>query len=229
MDLVLSRGRGIRCFNNLYDIADYCLGRDTQFVIQKYIENPLLVEGRKFDIRQWVLIQDYNPPRVYFYEESYLRFCMDDFSLDNIHNRFVHLTNNSVQKHNKAKKAMIEDSMWEMDRFAKHLGPDKWQAIQQKIKNIVVWSIKACEGHVTAKKGSCEMVGFDFMIDDQLNPWLIEINMSPSMDSSTPVTSKLVKMVQRDTALIIASPKPKKKVGRYTLIYEGDKDLGSFP
>lgn len=41
--IVLSRGRGIKCFNNLYDIADYCLGRDTQFVIQKYIEKPLLI------------------------------------------------------------------------------------------------------------------------------------------------------------------------------------------
>jgi hypothetical protein len=41
--IVLSRGRGIRCFNNLYEIADYCLGRDVQFVIQKYIERPLLI------------------------------------------------------------------------------------------------------------------------------------------------------------------------------------------
>ena len=36
-NLVMSRGRGIRCFNNIYDIADYCLGRDVQFVVQKYI------------------------------------------------------------------------------------------------------------------------------------------------------------------------------------------------
>ena len=35
--LVLSRGRGIKCLNNLYDIANYCLGKDCQFVIQKYI------------------------------------------------------------------------------------------------------------------------------------------------------------------------------------------------
>lgn len=41
--IVMSRGRGIRCFNNLYDIADYCLGRDVQFVVQKYIEHPLVI------------------------------------------------------------------------------------------------------------------------------------------------------------------------------------------
>lgn len=150
---------------------------------------------------------------------------MDDYSLDNIQNRFMHLTNNSVQKHNKAKKDLISESMWEMDRFAGLIGVEKWREIQEKIKNIVVWSIKSCEGHVTGKKGCVEMVGFDFMIDSDLNPWLIEINMSPSMDSSTPVTAKLVKMVQHDTALLLASSKAKKKFGKYTCIYEGDKDL----
>lgn len=35
--LVLSRGRGIRCYNNLYDIVTYCCGGTGQFVIQKYI------------------------------------------------------------------------------------------------------------------------------------------------------------------------------------------------
>lgn len=73
----MSRGRGIRCYNNLYDIVTYCLGGTGQFVVQKYIENPLLIEGKKFDIRQWVLIQDYNPPKIWFYDESYVRFCTD--------------------------------------------------------------------------------------------------------------------------------------------------------
>ena len=54
------------------------------------------------------------------------------------------------------------------------------------------------------------MVGYDFMIDEDLNPWLIQINMSPSMDHSTPVTKRLVKMVQKDVAnLITASAKKK--------------------
>ena len=33
----LSRGRGIRCFNNLFDIMYYCCFKDVQFVVQKYI------------------------------------------------------------------------------------------------------------------------------------------------------------------------------------------------
>ena len=36
-NIVMSRGRGIRCYNNIYDITDYCLGGTGQFVVQKYI------------------------------------------------------------------------------------------------------------------------------------------------------------------------------------------------
>ena len=61
-----------------------------------------------------------------------------------------------------------------------------------------------------------------------MNPWLIEINMSPSMDSSTPVTKKLVKMLLHDTGLLISSAKPKKNIGNYTCIYEQDTDLANF-
>ncbi len=44
--------------------------------------------------------------------------------------------------------------------------------------------------------------------------------MSPSMESSTPVTKKLVKMLLHDTGLLISSTKNKKNVGNYTCIYE---------
>jgi hypothetical protein len=44
--------------------------------------------------------------------------------------------------------------------------------------------------------------------------------MSPSMESSTPVTKKLVKMLLHDTGLLISSTKSKKNIGNYTCIYE---------
>ena len=90
------------------------------------------------------------------------------------------------------------------------------------MRNIVVWSLKSCEGYVLGKKGSVELVGYDFMIDSNLNPWLIEVNMSPAMDYSTPVTKKLVKMLLQDTGKLINSTKKGSKVGNYSCIYRGN-------
>ena len=98
----------------------YCCGGTGQFVVQKYIENPLLIGAKKFDIRQWVYIQDYNPPKIWFYDESYIRFCADEYSLDNISNRFQHLTNNSVQKY--SKQNMLDKSMWTKAEFVEFVG-----------------------------------------------------------------------------------------------------------
>ncbi len=61
------------------------------------------------------------------------------------------------------------------------------------------------------RKNSVELFGYDFMVDENFNVWLIEINSSPAMDYSTviyeiqiqSVTKRLVKMVMRDTAKVI--------------------------
>lgn len=42
------------------------------------------------------------------------------------------------------------------------------------------------------RKNCAALYGYDIMIDENLNPWLIEINLSPAMDYSTKVTTDLV-------------------------------------
>jgi hypothetical protein len=70
------------------------------FIIQKYIEKPFLVDGRKFDIRVWVLITQ--EMEVFFFKEGYLRTSVHRYRLDdNCDDLFTHLTNNAVQKNSK--------------------------------------------------------------------------------------------------------------------------------
>lgn len=62
------------------------------------------------------------------------------------------------------------------------------------------------------RKNSFEFLGYDFMIDEDLKVWLIEVNASPSMDKSTPVTERLVRLVLDDLPKVILDyPKAKKK------------------
>ena len=50
------------------------------FIIQKYIERPLLIYKRKFDIRVWVLLdQDQN---LFFFKEGYLRTSSSEYGID---------------------------------------------------------------------------------------------------------------------------------------------------
>lgn len=74
-------------------------------MIQKYIERPLLIDDRKFDIRLWVLINmiDLKDIKCYLFKEGYIRTSSYQFELtqQSIDKPLIHLTNNAVQCLNK--------------------------------------------------------------------------------------------------------------------------------
>lgn len=95
-----SRGRGIEVKRELDEIFKATESEGYQWICQKYIEQPQLIHGYKFDIRQWVLVTDWNPLNVYIWQQPYLRFAGQkyDHSMSSL-SEYMHLVNNSIIKY----------------------------------------------------------------------------------------------------------------------------------
>ena len=71
-----SRGRGgegislIKKYHDLPRNATHC-----EYLVQRYVENPLLVHNKKFDIRLYIVIKGVDPIEAYLFEEGLARFC----------------------------------------------------------------------------------------------------------------------------------------------------------
>ena len=73
--------------------------KSQNFVIQKYVESPLLIDKRKFDIRLWVMVNQ--DGKCYYCKQGYVRLTGEEYKIDQdtLSKPSVHLTNNAVQKH----------------------------------------------------------------------------------------------------------------------------------
>ena len=73
-------------------------------VVCEYVNNPLLIDGYKFDLRVYVALLSINPLRVYIYQDGLARFATQKYHLSVNGNlkqqKYVHLTNYSLNKHN---------------------------------------------------------------------------------------------------------------------------------
>ena len=72
-----------------------------EYLVQRYVENPLLINNKKFDIRLYVVIKGVDPIEAYICEEGLARFCTCNYKKPdhmNMRNMYMHLTNYSLNK-----------------------------------------------------------------------------------------------------------------------------------
>lgn len=192
-----SQGKGIFILDSLNSIdLEGC-------IVSKYVENPLLLNNLKSDLRIYVLITSFEPLKIYVYQEGLARFACEDYNAENCTNKYVYLTNYSI---NKKSEKFVQNTDWQEDNighkwsfsaFMKELalnGHDT-DLVTKRIYDLIIKTIIAIEGVVVdtvrklaLKHNNCfDLLGFDILIDTFLKPWLIEVNLSPSMNTDSPL------------------------------------------
>ena len=109
----LSRGRGITILNKIEDLK-----YDQQSVLQKYIDNPMLINGLKWDLRIYVAISCVRPLKLHLYKDGLVRFSTDRYDTSKLNNQFSHLTNSSINKyaHGAGQEgAQVHDNKWTLE------------------------------------------------------------------------------------------------------------------
>eukprot|EP01119_Soliformovum_irregulare_P016060 TRINITY_DN4618_c0_g1_i1.p1 TRINITY_DN4618_c0_g1~~TRINITY_DN4618_c0_g1_i1.p1 ORF type:complete len:440 (-),score=104.32 TRINITY_DN4618_c0_g1_i1:52-1371(-) len=240
-----ARGIGIRLFDNLDTLFAYTDSQPSSYIVQKYVEKPMLIQNKKFDIRQFVLVTGLDPLTIFFFEDCYLRFTSTDYDLSNIADLFAHLTNHQIQKDSPTfHETDIPESQWSLPQFKQHLQElhpnstdDIWlKRIRPRIEEIIITSLRSWpkKGH---RDYSFQILGYDILLDEHLNPYLLEINGNPGLHMLTDIVrphhrnfQDNMLQVLLDHRAIWSDPKNEQRnFGNLTLIYR-DKDsfVGSW-
>lgn len=195
-----SKGSGVVCMESLPDLLHYCDAMPNR-IVQRYIERPLLFRGRKFDIRQWVLVRSVMPLRIFAFSECYLRICGEDYDIGDLRNRQRHISNWQVNKHGKKSTHGSVASLADLQEDLRYRTGSQtiWaDSLWPQLCNIIVQTLRATEEKLEPRAESFELYGFDMMIDEHMNVWLLEVNLSPGCENRAPFLDKmLLRMADR--------------------------------
>ncbi len=172
---------------------DAPIPRGEEWLVQRYIANPLLLPGHPYKhvLRSYVVVTSLDPLTAYIHPNGPVKFTSRPFSLspDALRDAVVHLTNPPIQKTN----TDVEDPVRGMDHDAYRgwlagFGIDA-RPLFDRIGVILADTLRALRAPVLGLSRewsprldrSFELLGFDLMVDDELNPWLLECNISPAL------------------------------------------------
>ncbi|XP_058021086.1 tubulin--tyrosine ligase isoform X1 [Ahaetulla prasina] len=183
-----AKGEGILISSEATELLDFIDNQGQVHVIQKYLEKPMLLEPghRKFDIRSWVLVD--HQYSIYLYREGVLRTSSEPYNSANFLDKTCHLTNHCIQKeYSKNYGRYEEGNEMFFEEFNQYLvntlNVTLENTILLQVKNIIRNCLMCIEPAISTKHlhyQSFQLFGFDFMVDEDLKVWLIEVNGAPA-------------------------------------------------
>jgi tetratricopeptide (TPR) repeat protein len=197
-------GQGIMVTRDLGAIID-C----SDVVVQRYLDRPYLVDGRKGHARIYGLIGSAQPLRAYIYSEGIIRFAPERYDArpDRLGNNAMHVTNTALHRGHPgltiSNDPLQENvgNIWSLTALLRRMTQDglDGEATFGKITKLVEWFVRmlAAEGLFARQaKGSTtraftpKLFGLDVLIDDRGDPWLLEMQVKPAM-AGAPLVGKI--------------------------------------
>lgn len=180
-----SRGRGVR---PLRDVATAPM--NNRWLVQEYVARPHLMNARKYVLRLYVLITSVEPLRIYFYREGFAKLASEPYDPDDFDNLFSNLTNPDINAANEDVTTPVE--FVSLERYREWLrseGHDD-DALFARIRDLLILTMIAGRDKMRKRlhavgadtSGCYELLGVDCLIDADLKPWILECNLSPSLE-----------------------------------------------
>ena len=201
----------------------------------KYIANPHLLNGLKYDLRVYVLIYGVDPLRVYVYNEGLARFATEPYTgpyKNNLDNLYMHLTNYAINKNSgnfiksqgedddNGHKRSLTSILEYMQENEKNFSAE---VMMEQIEDIAVKTVIAGQASLSHSYRTCQpddlensicfqILGIDIMINQDLKPYLLEVNHLSSFGTDSPLDKKVKHDLIYDTFnMLNLSLKRKKK------------------
>jgi tubulin polyglutamylase TTLL9 len=237
-----AQGKGIFLFTRISQISEWRKDfkyRDAKekgeqqqsapepYLAQRYIDNPHLVGSKKYDLRIFVLVTSFSPLTVWLYRSGFARFCHHRFTMKDVDNTFIHVTNTAVQKTN-PKYDNKFGCKWGLRDLKQHIASTMGPAVANKVfgdtQALIMRTLQAVQKVMMNDRHVFELYGYDVLIDDTMRPWLVEVNSSPSLTAETPADYHLKFNMLEDMLNIIDMEKKLKgneeRVGGFDQIWK---------
>ncbi|CAD8132232.1 unnamed protein product [Paramecium pentaurelia] len=233
------RGEGIRLLfqsqieniTEVYQNGEKCGNITEKIVTQKYINRPFLYKGHKIEFRIYIYLASSNPLQLYVYKRALIKRCANEY--DPLSEQIpAHICNTAVtEKTHKNQTNQgdgnfeqedeemfidwnlegIEELLIEQGRISKK---KRWlqDYLYPRIYSKIIHTIRSGQYSFYQDSRFSEFLAIDFLLDNELDIWLLEINYNPQILSVTPDRIKRnYKMVEDTMEIAFAYLKSKYK------------------
>jgi hypothetical protein len=167
-------------FESLEQVYQHYLSTDRlggPHVLQQYVDRPHLLQGHKYSLRMFVVISNYCGS--YLYPQGYFNIARQSYQPNDLSMLGAHLTNEHLPLQGESAHHQIPTSQC-----------PSFEGIYEKIVSAVKQVLAALKRQAPELFFSLEahaafsLFGFDFMLDEQLRLWLLEVNHGPCFPKS---------------------------------------------